>query len=127
VDGSEEFVRRQFGDVPLEVIEQRASLWPVVNWLLPIMMRPPTGNVDYFGLRGQPLPTVPRQGEWLGIDALRARVEVERVQWGSDGRVMAKLGVALLDPDQLDLLRAEGWDIFPPQQAEDWLADLVGD
>jgi hypothetical protein len=111
---------------PPEAQELRATLWPVVNFLLPIRLQPAAeGEADYFALKPQLLPRVPVPGEWLEVP--RGRALVDRVQWTSDGRVGVHLQEAAMDASYLDELGQAGWKTFPRQDADDWLKRLVAD
>jgi hypothetical protein len=109
--------------VPPEIQNLRASLWPIVNWLIPMRVQPATGGeVDYFALRAQLLPRVPISGEWLIIP--RYHAPVDRVEWTDDGRVVARLKEIPADASYLDELERAGWLTFPPPAADDWLKRL---
>jgi hypothetical protein len=118
-------LKRLYGDIPMDAIAQRATLWPVVNWLLVVRLAPTGTSDDMFARKSQPLPTVPRIGEWR--DVLDRPVQIERVQWDNDGRVIVRLRTVELAYDALDQLRADGWTVFPRDEPEDWLARAMSD
>jgi hypothetical protein len=119
-------LRRAFGDIPVEAMEQRSMLWPIVNWIVPIRLEPVGAGDDLYATRHQPLPTVPRTGEWLSI--IDRRVPVERVQWMNDGRVLVILRTIAVAYEFTDLLGDAGWNVFPRTDPDDWMsAALLSD
>jgi len=101
----------------------RGTLWPVVNWLMPIRLEPAAeGEADYLALKPQLLPRVPVAGDWVEVPGYWARVE--RLSWGADGRVLARLQEARVEPGVIDDLDRAGWQTFPRQDADEWLRRL---
>ena len=109
---------------PVEVAELRTTLWPVVNWLMPLRLEPADeGGADYLALRPQLLARAPVAGEWLYIPRHRARIE--RVEWTEDGRVIGRLQDADVEPSYLEDLERAGWQVFPRHDADEWLRRIT--
>jgi hypothetical protein len=108
-----------FGTDDPEGQYRRAMLWPVINWLLPLRFDPPSDAIDMLASRHQPLPAVPRQGEFLLVEAFDRRIQVDRVTWDARSRVMVRLVPVLTSPEATDALKATGWDVFTVQDEED--------
>ena len=110
---------RQFlGDTPDRTIEVRATLWPVVNWLLPITLTPAGSGADLLALRSQPLPAIPRTGEWLRIGD--ARVEVDAVVWDGQGRITVRLSDITVTYEFVETIKTAGWQVITREDPDEW-------
>lgn len=95
--------------------------WSVVNLVLPLKVGEDGAAAELFAYVTRPLPRVPSVGEQVA--AMGFRIEVERVLWNLDGRVLVRLDPAQVRAEDLETLEREGWQIAPkdePTPPEDW-------